>query len=171
MCLLYLTVRARIRYRLMYIQRAISASIVLGSCLVIRAIFIMGLGAFLANSCHRPVVPNLWPAGQKWPTKPQNVACGTRQIKKIKELNHRVFLTFNLFYLISIFDKHYSCILPLKKTCFNSCIIEFCTSYCTTCFIECQMLPNALKAGYIQGRLSPLGHGGIPLGHGKIPPE
>ena len=30
------------------------------------------------------------------------------KLKKIKELNHRVFLTFNLFYLISIFDKHYA---------------------------------------------------------------
>ena len=65
----------------------------------------------------KAVVPNPWPVGQKWPAKPQNVARGTRQIKKMKELNHRVFLTFNLFYLISIFDKHYatySC-TPVEK--------------------------------------------------------
>ena len=24
----------------------------------------------------RPVVPNLWPAGQKWPARPQKVALG-----------------------------------------------------------------------------------------------
>ena len=92
------------------------------------------------------VVPNPWPAGQKWPAKPQNVARGTRQINK-KKIKSPCFLNFQ--FVLSDFNFRQALCTLVEKTCFYSCIIEFCTRYCTTCFIECQMLPNALGAGYI----------------------
>ena len=37
------------------------------------------LSYIFAKLSYISVVPNPWPAGQKWPAKPQNVARGTRQ--------------------------------------------------------------------------------------------
>ena len=61
--------------------------------------------------------PTCGPRAKSGPPSLKMWPAALDKLKKKKELNHRVFLTFNLFYLISIFDKHYatySC-TPVEK--------------------------------------------------------